>query len=292
MTLYSALNLLLTQQLTPLWTGVSPPVRCGIGWPPLDALQDVAKGNSSLGTLFPVGSENTTRWAGRTYAQAETITAAGLTATVSPALVLPGGTATITLGGTPGVNDAVVFAGSGPIAVAPTLADAIATTGESLSALATALAASINAAAGTLYTATASGAQVTVTNGYTVAANVAVNVGNIGTALRETRRVNRHVQLTFWTRDETTRQAVTDPVDSLLGTLEDFGFYYAGTTGASESVHVKYSSDHYSDEDQLRDVYRRDFHISLEHGVTVLDPLYPVLGVALTFTPAAANVGL
>ncbi len=285
----TALQGLLTQ-LVPLWSGFNPPVKFGVGWPSQLLIQDVTKGSYSLASVWDGdGTKNTTRWAGTSYIAPDvTPPTPGVTAVLSPAVLTPGGTATLTLSGAPNANDAVVFSGQ-PMLGASLLANAIASTGESLASLASALASSISSAALYGVTASASGAVVTISAvSTTPTLNIAANAGNVGSRTLETKRVERHVRVICWCKDEPTRQAVTDPVDSTIGYLSNyFGFPLAGTAGtstASDWVRVRYLSDLYIEE-QLADLYRRDFRVALEYGTSYLETLYPVLGGSLNFTP-------
>ena len=275
----------LVGQLAPLYVGATPPVQLAVGWPPMAALQDVSKGVATLGTVFDGdGTRDTTRWAGQTMAVPDVVVAPLVTAVLSAPIITPGGTATITLGGAIQANDAVVFSGSVGLGLGgAVLANATASASDTLNTLASSLAAAITSAGGG-FSATATGAVVTVTLAATAPGNgqLGVNVGNLGTRIRELRRVTRHVRVIFWTQTEAIRQAVTDPADELFGELANFGFY---TLPSGEYVHVSYLSDSYVDDEQLRDIYRRDHRLALEYGTTRVESLYPVLGSNLAFIP-------
>jgi hypothetical protein len=208
--------------------------------------------------------------------------APGVTAALNTGFLKPNGsTVTATLSGTPNVNDAVVFQAETVFAPA-VLASATAVASESLTTLAAALTTQINSGpyANALVTATSTGPVITITNNSATGYNCGVNSGNVGSVLWENRRVERHVRVISWTKTEVIRQQVSDPVDGLLAQLENYWGYHLAT---GEGVRLIYRSDSYVEDAQLSDVYRRDFRISLEYGVTQLDTLYPVLATAFTF---------
>lgn len=273
----------LVTQLTPLFTGFTPTVYCGVGWPSERAIAQVTQGGSSLVAVYDGdGTRNTTRW---NRIQATPVTAApapGVTSALNTGFLSPnGGTLTITLSGTPNAQDAVVFQAQGPTAYA-LLGTATAVASETLDSLAAALANSINTGtyANPLVTATANDAVITITNESALPYVCSTGTANQGSVLWENRRVERHVRVIGWTQNEVIRQAVTDPIDSTLAQLENYFGYYLAT---GESVRVMYRSDSYVEDAQLSDVYRRDFRVSLEYGTTQLDTLYPVLANAFTF---------
>ena len=127
----------------------------GVGWPPLAAIQEVARGGAALVTVFDrkVG-RNVMRWS--PYAYDQVTVAAALTTAVAPAsgTVAPSGTCTITLGGAPNPGDAVscvvtnhALVNSLTEIVGPTMAAQVvsAVGGDTASTMATKLAAAINA---------------------------------------------------------------------------------------------------------------------------------------------------
>ena len=275
----------LVAQLTPLWTGFSPAVICGVGWPSRNMIESVA--TEASGPLVMVydgdGTRNTTRWLRTPAAKTAVPPAPGVTAALSSIYLLASGSLTITLSGSPNTNDAVVFSAQ-PLLLAAILSNATATLGETLAQMATALAASITTNGTAVgVAATATGPVVTVTNAGTTNYTCMANSGNIGSQLWENARLNRFVRICAWTVDEPTRQTVTDPIASQLAYLENYFGYHLMS---GEGVRLIYHSDAYVEDAQLADTYRRDFRLSLEYGVTQLDTLYPVLGTSLSFTPA------
>jgi hypothetical protein len=280
----------LVAQLSPLYTGASPAVQLAVGWPPLDVIQDVSKGDLTAISVYDGdGTRNTTRWAGKTWARVDTVTAPGISVTVNPSLLPPGGSCTVTLSGTPATNDAVVFAAQ-PLLGPAVLGSAVASSGETLDQLATALASSLTTAG---LTATAVGAVVTVTAAGGPSYTVQAETGNLGARTFETVRIERHVRVIIWTQTELLRQSIGDPAVATICALEDyFGYSLApndvglsGVTVPGDWVRVKYGSDRYVEDEQLKDVYRRDIRLSLEYGTPLVQTLYPVLGLGLTVTP-------
>jgi hypothetical protein len=87
-------------------------------------------------------------------------------------------------------------------------------------------------------------------------------------------RRRRDLCITLWTPTEIARQAVGNPIDSLLATYstEDWLTLQDGTP-----ARILYEGDQYIEEASVADLYRWDFLLSAEYSVTVTDILYPVL---------------
>ncbi len=251
----------------------SPALTIGYGWPSESTVMRVATGEvGPLASVYDEGvPRNTTRWH-PIPAIADSVVTAGLAAALSAAVTST--TATVTLSGTPKANDCVAVGGfNTPLAAQAASYTANAT--DTLDTIAAGLAAAINAAM-TVVTASASGAVVTLTAVGTV--SLSVGVANQGTKTTEFKRVERRVRVVLWTPSEATRQSYGDPIDSQLARLyAGYGFQ----TVAGDWVRLAYQSDQYVEQEQLRDIYRRDFRLTLEYGVTGQDVLYPVLSTEL-----------
>lgn len=261
----------------------------GIGWPGQQLIQSVAQG-ASLVAVFDAGdgAKNATRWAGTTIGINDALPAApGLLAAVSATALQPSGSITVTLSGSPNVNDAVVFSAQ-PVSFgsAAALANAVTGSGSTLSTLATALAASITAS-GLGLSASATGAVVTVTaSSTTPICAVAANTGNQGTRTFETKRMARHVRCIVWAQTEALRESIGNPIDTQIGVLDDRGGFYlspASPGPLGDWVHVHSDGDMLIEE-QLADIYRWDFRVVLEYGTLNTETLYPVLGTSFQFT--------
>ena len=278
----------LLSQLSPLFAGLTPTAKFGIGWPSMLQIQSVAKKQCTLVAVYDAGdgAKNVTRWAAQTIGILDALPPApGLLATVSDQTLAGSGTSTITLSGTPNANDAVVFSAQPVDGTPALLSNATATGSSTLTSLATALAASINAAALYGITASGSGAVVTVTGSSSPLVLLGANTGNVGQRTFETKRMMRHVRAIVWANTEATREAFGTLIDTQLGILDDRGGFYLspaspGPLGDYVAVHAL--NDMYV-EDQLADIYRWDFRVGLEYGTMNVEALYPVLGTSLSF---------
>jgi hypothetical protein len=272
-------------------TAGTPPVALnvlvGTDWPSINVLQNVANGTSGpVVAVFDrrVG-KNSTRWSPFTYDQV--VTPAALTTALVPVsgAVAPLGTCTIDLGGTPGVGDAVscvvtnqalvvnVDGVLGPI-MAAQVVSAIA--GDTASTMATKLAAAINgdATLGTWLTAVAAGPVVTLTSLVAGAPLlVASFAGNGGTQQRELGRRDRQFSITCWVATLEARRAVVDAIAVLIANLQIVFL----TAADGSPVQVLFGNDFDLDDNTLEDVYRHDFLVHVDYGITTTDQLYAVL---------------
>ena len=260
-------------------------VETGIGWPAVNALQNVARAANSLAlvTIYDrkVGRD-TTRWL--PYTTSEITNAAGITSAISNTSCPFLGSVVVTLSGTPNLNDGLSFVANliqnGKQGAAAIIRAAA---GDTLATMATKLAAAIMAepTLSQWFRASASGAQVTVTS--LLASNaliVASYTGANGSVTTEVGRRERQFQITAWTRTELIRQAVTDPIDSYLSLAQvNFG----PTLDDGTPVRLTVDNDFYLEDDTLEDVYRRDFLLRIEYPITSTDVLYAVLAPILAF---------
>jgi hypothetical protein len=280
----TALQGLLTA-LTPSWGTPSPAVKSGIGWPGQQLIQGVAQGGYTLVAIFDAGdgAKNSTRWAGYTAGSLDVQPPdPGFTAALSAALLPTSGSVTVTLSGSPNVNDAVVFAAQ-PLLGAAALANAVAGSSDTLDTLATALAVSITAS-GLGLSATATGAVVTVTaDSATPLCALTAATGNVGSRTQETKRMTRHVRVIVWANTEPVREAIGNAVDGAIGVLDNVGGFYLSSSPLGDWVHVHSEGD-LMVEEQLADIFRWDFRVALEYGTLAVEALYPVLGTSFAFT--------
>jgi hypothetical protein len=276
----SLLSQLKTATTGLLVLGNSAPVQCQIDWPSVGAIQNIARGGV-LVSLFDRGeSKVTTRWL-KFRATPLNINPTGITTRLSMSLIPGTETATITLGGIVNANDAVsAVVQSGPTTL---MAVAIATGADTPTTMATKLATAINEAEtlNTWITASVSGSVVTIINNLAVTLKAASNVGNTATRQVEVGRVKRDVQITVWTQIEEAREVIGDVIELLLYQLQtNFGVALADGTYAR----VVITGDHHSKDTALQDVYRRDFFIDVEYGVTYEEQAWAVLGIIPSYS--------
>ena len=265
----------------PLAVDVAP------GWPPLKRLQSVARGNPCIAVYDRRIVRNSTRWMPFSYDPV--LVPATLTTEISRRVINPGGSATITLGATVTVGDAVSALltnnSTTPFstdpdafqAFTPEAQVAIGSGSDTPTTMATKLVAQINADSvltGWGLSAAAAGPVVTIIAGagkgpFTLASYA----GNGGTETREIGRREREFQIVSWNQTEEMRRAVTDPIDVLIAQLEN----QFGITVPDGYLRVAYVGDYDVEDGTLQDVYRRDFHLTVEYGLTTTDSLYSVL---------------
>ena len=273
-----AINLLVTQ-LQSVTGGFTPAVTVAAGWPTLDFLTNsVAKSAATAVSIYDHGpSRDASRF--MLYTANEVLTAPGITAAVSQNFIVVNGTATVTLGGSVTLNDAVAFVVSSSAVSAPQVVIVEAATGATLTSMAQALASGINSDLVGLVSTTVSGSVLTVTNTSTSSIQIAANVGNLGTRYTEVDREIRQVQVDVWAPTDAIRTAVSRPIDQQLGYLDaHFGMQgVGGTTDDGTWVRVRRLSSQFIDRDVLSDVYRWMWHVTLEYGITYEEQLYSVL---------------
>jgi hypothetical protein len=251
-----------------------------LGWPSINVLQDVARGQNVPVTVYDRKiAKNTTRWLPEVIALA--VVPATLTTAVSSAVINGLGTATITLGGTVTPGDAVSALLSRP-SQGSAAQVAVGGSSDTPTTLAALLASQINAdpTLGTWIHAVASGPVVTLTSLVPQAMMLQSYTGNGGTQTREVGRRERGVQIVCWCRTQDIRAAVVDIISGLIASDETaFGLTMPDGTVAR----LLYVSDYDLEDDTLEDVYRHDFMISLEYAVTTTDQLWAVLAPVVTF---------
>lgn len=198
----------------------------------------------------------------------------GITATLNKTTLPPAGVATITLAGSVGLNDAVglgIHLGREDFG-----ATASAVGGETLTTLAVKLRDSINAVPNnSVLSATAAGAVVTITNVSSGPLRLGTAVGNVQDWYVEVARQQRQGQVIIWTTRGNVRKVVGGRIEEFLGALQaDFGYQLSNPT---QNVRVTLCGTMLVDTDVQSDIYRQDFGVWLEYGITRIDRAYSVL---------------
>lgn len=265
-------------------------ISSGVGWPPVTALQNLARNGGALITIYDrkVG-RNTTRWS--PYVVSQTVVGAGITTSVNAPAVIPAlGTGAIMLGGAPKDGDAVSCVAQTAIPLAPNAIAAIVAQGDHTdtpSTMATKLAGLINADStlGAWLAAAAVGAQVNLTSLVTRPVAISSFAGNGGTQVREVGRSERQLQVVVWTRIESARETIVGALTSLMSTLQtNFGLVLPDGTPARLTA----ANDFPIEDDTLEDVYRHDFLETLDFPITTQDQLFAVLAPVPAFAIEAS----
>jgi hypothetical protein len=220
------------------------PVRFYRGWPNSAALDtDLKNGTAHVSVYSQPGVErNTTR-----YLQ-EWLTSIGpvhtLTATVTRNTITIGGTVS-----TPQNVSVLIGFNSVSYAVLP---------GDTLSTIATAVAALINA----IVTASAAGAVITVSSGVALVARI----GATGTLWKELGRQLRGFQITSWCSTPAQRDALAAAVDIAMRQVNFL------TLADNSAGRLRYESSHSSDATEKEILFRRDLFYSVEYPATLTMP--------------------
>lgn len=262
--------------------GQAVTAQAAVGWPSIKILQDVARVSPSIVPIAVYDRKivkNTTRWTPEVISQ--TITPATLTTSVSLPIILGFATAAITLGGTVTPGDAVSALISKPSAgtAAQVAVGGVSDTPQTLAA---ALTAQINGdpVLSTWVSASVSGPTVTLTNLSSEALKLQSYTGNGGTQIREVGRRDQGVQIVCWARTQDIRAAVVGIITGLIANAEN---NFGPTMSDGTVARLMYVSDYDLEDDTLEDVYRHDFMISLEYGITTTDQLWSVLAPVFQF---------
>jgi hypothetical protein len=219
------------------------PVKVGRGWPLKDALQaDLAAGVANVSVFSQPGAErNTTRFS-RAWRQ---LTAA------DPTITLTLTDTTVSLGGSvsPPQNIAVITAGVAYVYAIQA--------GDSLSTIASALAALVPGASST-------GPVLTAPN----AAELNAHVGGQGSMIRELSRQERLWMISIWCQTPTQRDVVAPFVDTALkglGLANEREFIALPDGSFGRLLYVRSAV---IDRDELVGSYRRDLIYSVEYPTT------------------------
>ena len=252
-------------------TGVTPAPQVGIGYPPVTAFQNAGRtGAPPIVSVYDRGvSRDTTRWIPK-LAVPEVITAASITQSLSNPIIVPGGASTITFGNTAIAQDAWGLVTQGGVSGVVTY---VAASAETADAFASGVATALSGAFGS-FGVSVSGAVVTIVNNSTKDVLIQSNVGNVSSSMIEVHRTKREGQIIVAANTPDNRDALADPIDTLLAQMEvDFGYQL------SDGTWVRlWSQGDISLEDNIQhNVFRRDFVVTLEYGVTYLETGYSVL---------------
>jgi hypothetical protein len=280
-----AINLLVTDLQTTV-ASISPGPTVAPGWPTLDALlSNVAKNGGIEISVYDKGpSKDASRF--MIHPANEIIVSAGITTTLSAPTLPAMGTATITIGGTPVVNDAVSLVAMN-VLVPSAAVTAGAVAGATTEGVASALAAAINAEAplNTWLVANVVGSVITITSLVAAVLRISSAAGNIGTRYTEVDRKIRMTQIDVWAPSDVLRTAVSRLVDNRLAFL-DSHFGLQGVGGSVDDgtwVRIRDLGDEFIDTDVYRDLYRWMWNVSLEYGQTAQETLYSVLAFEPSF---------
>jgi hypothetical protein len=260
----------------------TPAVAIGIGWPPVETLQGVGQGDGNLITVFDRNpARDSTRWM-PFYTGNMVVPDASITTVLGVPQVAAGHTTTLTVTGTPSFanGDAASLNVNGAGIVYITVSN------DTLNSFTAALAAAINTAFTGVVTASASANVITLTNVSSLSVNLTSLTGAGGNILLEVERKARSVQVVVWANTMEQRETIAGLIESRFADLQSqFGYTFSDGTMARLTVH----SDVNRDDNLLQNVYRRDFVIGLDYGVTVADKVYSVLAQPLnvTFAPAS-----
>lgn len=280
-------------------------VHVGLYWPPLRTLQNLTK-MAPPGSLVSVydrkSAHDTTRWIPTVVAQKLTPTL--LTSSPTTQLIPPGGTATVTLGGSTTSGDAVSLVASnrgstvvldpadGSFTQSPTAAVVYALSSrDDVFTAATRFAAAVSAdpVLGTWLTVTVSGSTLSLTNRLPTTMSVASYTGNGGTQTTEIGRRRRDLQITTWAPSPEIRDAVSAPLETLIAQLEVFADPYQSglVLGDGSFARMTHHNDFLVDDGMLADLYRRDFIWCADYPVTTTDALYSVLAPVMQYNITA-----
>jgi hypothetical protein len=247
----------------------------GVDWPPVNALQAVASGNSvPIITIFDRGSEkNQTKAINLFYALPPTYPTPGASISLSSTFMAPSNSVTVTGSGTPAVNDAFCFTLiSGSVGQTQVMAEYIVSTvGTTLITALIAFTAQINTLSE--ISASLSGNTITITNNSQAVYTVRSEVTGKGYYTQEGFRWLRDVQVILWTNSPMARGKYGDVLEQLFSQLEvNYGFIASDQS----ACRVLYTDDLVHKDSQLQDIFRRDFMLQIDYPVLHQTPAYPI----------------
>lgn len=292
------------QQLVIVTTGLSVAqlplrVEVGVHWPPIRTLQYLVKLHPPGGIISVFdrkSAHDSTRW----IPSVSVITSTPPTLVSSPSTqnVPPGGSGTVTVSGPVTAGDALslfmqsayvmsqqdqgdgtqIFTNLVSQVVSP---PATASPPDVVSQMVAAVAANPTGPA-TWATVTGSGSVITVVNNTQRTFSLQSYTGNGGTQITEIARRIRQIQITVWAPTSELINVISNPVEDMIAQIETFrgrfGEYAAGLTFEDGTTGwVKQVNDFLVDDSVLSDLYRHDFIVSVDYGVTTVDNLYSVL---------------
>lgn len=242
------------------------PVIVYAGWPIASRLDDDLAAGKVHVSVYPRPEErNTTRYS-RDW-QTVSINPATITLTATVTTVTVGGSVSTPQNATLQVNGKAYS-----YAIQAT---------DTLTTITTALAALVNVDT----PATSSGAVVTIPAAYKIVARV----GTTGTSIRELRRQERVFQISVWAPTPVLRDAVIQPLDVALTTLNFI------TLADTSAARITYKSSPINDNLQKDRLYRRDLFYTVEYATTQTQISTTVTDIQAKFsdqpTGATAPVG-
>lgn len=256
-------------------------IQVGKGWPGIEVFN--ALGKDALKVEVCVNPtnifQNRTRWQSHAVERNEVTTA--IVATLSGDVINPSDSVDLTLSLASGAvavkeNDAVGV----PIQLGhdENGASAKAAAGDSLSDLAIKLRDAINSktSLNPWVSATASGPVVTITNVTSDSSGLKVqaHTGNRATDLYEVARLARGIDICTFHNSPQARRVTGEVLESVIGKWQsNFGLVDAN----GYSLRVWWIGDRSTDKDVQKNIYRRDFSLLIEYGVTAEEELFSVL---------------
>lgn len=183
----------------------------------------------------------------------------------------------ITFSGTvqAGVNATVVLNGGTPNGPNPVTYQSV--NGDTLSSVATGVAAKINTLSG--YSASAIGAVVTITG----ASSITCDIGGSATTGREAMRTERHFQISCWCPDPPTRSAMFRAIKLYFATV-----YFLQFPDTSKG-RLKYVTAPWHDEMQRDTLYSAILVYSVDWGEIVTDTQTQITATQITTQATLAN---
>lgn len=274
--------LALVQKVVAATTGLtvnsqSIEVEVGEGWPNLDQRQDVARGQLAVvGVYHKLTTYSKPYFP---YTRTYTDNPIGIKSVLNTNVIDATQTATITISYAPSstqVNqdDAislVVQNGNSRDAGV-----AVAASGETLTSLATKLAAAINGRStlSSWISASSSGPVVTLTNNGSTDLILTSYAGNTRNLNRSVQKAHRNIRIVVWSGDKDIRDTVGVAIGICVTGLED---NYGYTTSSGELIRVVNQGERPDDQNMQGDIYRVDYQLLIEHSVDVPDEAWSVL---------------
>ena len=279
----------LQAQVQSALSGLVPGEQIVIGYPPTVVLQNTGQlaatnqifngNNGPLVMIYDRGAAtDVTRWMPRAVAQTPP-PAPAVTYTVSQTFVPPNGTSTVTFDTGANADDAIGLSIYGRIeTMAGVTYSAI--SAETSAVFASGFATAVNTTVPSLLSASVSGSQVTLTNVSGYAFNMQFASGNLGSELFEVHRTKRKAHIIMLANSPENLDTFGEPLSQALANLEiTYGYELADTTW----VQVINTGDLCIWNNALHNIFRRDWLLDLEYGVTLPLVEYPVLAFVPTW---------
>lgn len=238
-----------------------PGVDCKIvsGWPIADDLDAYLSAGKVQVSVYPLPGmdRNTSRFP--KIWQTLTITAATLTVTVSGD--------TLTIGGSVSTPQVVMVRYNGAYYAYEVLST------DTLNTIAAGIAALITGA-------TSSGAVVTVPAAWDLVARIVTN----GTAIMELRRQQRVFKITVWAPTPALRDSASQAIDLEFAQIERVNM------PDGSSARVVYRGTLESDDNQPRNLYRRDLNYEVEYATTITETTSTIGGIQADVTDTGSSL--